>query len=258
MLKRLNEDRDIAPIVAQFVPVKLDVDSDEYRQWRREHPAEGNSIPKLFVVRADGETLYGRSGSLSGDALPEMLIAALENSGRILSAAEVEKIVAAADRFEELQNEGDVSAAIKSLSKIKRIGVAGQIASYAAPASRLNGLVNKMASEVVTKLETLGAELESGEPQENLQLILTFLQLSRDYSGLGLIKPELTAFRKRMTSDKSYSQLLREAKVIDSAKNAKSKSTRTRAITKLTALIESSEFESIRDIATELLAELEE
>ncbi len=91
--------------MAQFVPVKLDVASKEYAQWRQDHPSEGNTIPKLFVVRADGETLYGRSGSLNGSELPNMLTRALQNSGRILNSKEATMLTRAADEFEKFKKE---------------------------------------------------------------------------------------------------------------------------------------------------------
>lgn len=235
--------------MAQFVPVKLDVKSDEYQQWRREHQSEGNSIPKLFVVRADGETLYGKSGSLRGDALPAMLSEALSKSGRILSAAEAEAITVAADTFAELKAEGDIQRAIKALSRVKKIGVAGQIESYADPASRLNQLVGEMYTEVTSELTELGGEIEDGEAEAKVAAMLRFLELRRSYTALAVLKSDLSAFQKELTSNRDYSPLYRQVKIIDVARIAKSASSKARNVEKLQKLIADSEVEAIKELA---------
>ena len=45
------------------------------------YPIDGRGIPRIYVVRADGEMLYGAVGSLPGDELPQMLLATLKQSG---------------------------------------------------------------------------------------------------------------------------------------------------------------------------------
>ncbi len=259
-MKRLNTDTEIAPIVAQFVPVKLDVDSPEYREWRSNHKAEGSTIPKLFIVRADGETLYGKSGSLSGNALPRMLTSALRHSGSILTPRDATTIMETTARFQELKDAGDISRAIKALSKVKRLGVPGKIKSYATSATQLNDLVNEMSKQVADKLAELQKSLEESSANEEAEIRLSttmaFLRLKNDYGGLQSVKPQILAFQK-LLSRKEHSQLFREARIIDAALSAKTKSSTKRAIEKLGALIESSEIEVIKTLATKTLGDLQ-
>lgn len=257
-MKRLNTEAEIAPIVAQFVPVKLDIDSDEYRQWRQDYASEGNTIPKLFVVRADGETLYGKSGSLSGDALPEMLVQALRHSGRILTAQEAQRLVAVSDRFEESKNEGDLPGAIKALTKLKRLGLPGEIGSYAEPAMRLNKLVLETVGEGAARLNELKSDIQSDDVARKLDAVLGFLEVKRLYGGLKLLKPEIVKFQKEFVSVKENRQLVREAKTIAGAKFAKTKSTQSRAVAKLGELIATTEIDPVKTAAEKALAKLKQ
>jgi hypothetical protein len=253
----LNTEKEIAPIVAQFVPVKLDIDTDDYRQWRQDHASEGSTIPKLFIVRSDGETLYGKSGSLPGDALPSMLLKALQHSGKIISADEAKTLTIAADRFEELTASGDIPGAIKALSKLNKLGTPGKFPSYATSAVRLNELVLQMADEVTTKLKEMSGKIEQAETSDKLQVILDYLNIRDEYGSLKLIKAELTAFQKQLSSEKEISQLYREAKILDAARTAKSKSAQARAAEKLRDLIAETEIEAVKLAAEKLLKDLE-
>ncbi len=241
--------------MAQFVPVKLDVESDEYRQWRMDHPSEGSTIPKLFVVRADGATLYGKSGSLPGDQLPLMLQQALQHSGKILKVRDSSTLATAADEFERLKADGQITAAIKALGRGRKIGEPGNIASFAHPASRVNELANETALAVKSELESLVGKMD-GDAGEKLAAVLEFLRIKREYGGLSLLKPEWAAFQKSHLTQ-GNSTLAREAKVIDGAKSADSKSKKTRAIVRLQDLIAKTENEEVKLIAEEILAELE-
>jgi predicted GTPase len=253
-LKRLNTDREIAPIVAQFVPVKLDISSPEYQQWRRDHPAQGNTIPKLFVVRADGETLYGKSGSLTGNDLPLMLSRALQNSGRILTAKEAKLLTDSADEFEKLKQTGEMARAIKTLGRVRKIGEPGKIGSYSAVALRVNELALETAYEAKTQLTQLVMDMD-GDDTKKLAGVLGFLEIKRELGGLRILKTELATFQKQHTT-KANSQLMREAKIIDFAKTANSSSKKTRAIERLETLIQSTTIEAVKSTATSALDEL--
>lgn len=243
-------------MVAQFVPIKLDINSAEYRQWRRDHPVEGNGVPKLFVVRADGETLYGKSGSLTGAELSIMLAGVLRSSGKILSPKEASALVDAAESFAKLKESGEIGNAVKALSRVRKIGEPGSIESYSAPAVALNTLVIETATEVKTQLDQLAEKLEIKDASEKLDAILEFLEIRRNYGALRILKPELAAFQKKHTT-KENSQLTREARVIDSARIANSKNKKARAIGKLRELIAESEIDAVKSIAKSTIETLE-
>jgi hypothetical protein len=53
LLNRLNSDSSLAPLVAQFVPLKISTEREEWQQWARRYQAEGAAIPKIYIVGAD-------------------------------------------------------------------------------------------------------------------------------------------------------------------------------------------------------------
>lgn len=239
------------------MPIKLDVSSPEYAQWRRDHTPDGNGIPQLFIVRADGETLYGRSGSLRGPDLPNMLIAALQNSGRILSAREAQSLVEAADKFTQEKNKGNYESAIKAISRVRKIGEPGQIRSYSEPALRVNRLVIETADEVRNQLKKLANQIETDQADIKLKAMLDYLKLREDFGALKMVKPDLAAFQKKYTL-KDNKQLAREAKIIENANQANTKSKKTRAIATLTELIGETEIEPVRKEAEKKLSALQQ
>ncbi len=239
------------------MPIKLDVSSPEYAQWRRDHTPDGNGIPQLFIVRADGETLYGRSGSLRGPDLPNMLISALQNSGRILSAREAQSLVEAADKFTQEKNKGNYESAIKAISRVRKIGEPGQIQSYSEPALRVNRLVIETADEVRNQLKKLANQIETDHADIKLKAMLGYLKLREDFGALKMVKPDLAAFQKKYTL-KDNKQLAREAKIIESANQANTKSKKTRAIATLTELIGETEIEPVRKEAEKKLSALQQ
>lgn len=244
-------------MVAQFVPIKLDVASDEFRDWERAHPSEGRSIPIIYIVRADGETLYAKSGSLGGDALPELLVQVLESSGRVLNESEVNKIADVTAEFKEQKTADNIPGAIKALNKLKRIGNPGEIPSYAASAVELNQLVVELAETYHAELVKLDEMLKGDVEQDKLLSMMKFLELRRKLTGFKLLKEDFAAFQKQMSRGKELRQLSREAKIIDAAIIAKSPSSQTRTRTKLRELIDSTEIPSVKEYATETLKKIE-
>ena len=260
MMTTLVSNKSIAPYAAQFVPVKIDINSDEYRTWVRDAnlKSEGKGVPAVHVVRSDGESLYGQRGGISDDNLKTLLMTTLQTSGRILNVKEVETLTAAAEKFESLQKAGDIEGAVKAINKAGRIGVPGQIPSYAESANQVNVLVETVSTEVTSKLEELRGAIESGETAEKLDAILTASKLGNDYGKLKVLKPELAKFRKELSKNKEISQLVKDAKVINYAVSASSTAAKKRAAAKLEALIDSTEIEAVKSSAQQTLGALQE
>lgn len=208
------------------------------------------------MVRADGETLYGKSGSLSGDELPRMLTRALEHSGRIINAKESETLVAATEGFRKFKDSDDIAKGVKALNRVSRIGVPGKIPSYARAAVNLNELVLGAKRDVLSKLDECQAGIGSGDVDSQLKGILESLKVRREYGALKILKPVIASFHKELGKNKEVAQLLKEAKVIDTALTATSKTAIVRAKTKLAALIESTGIDAIKASAKSALDRL--
>lgn len=258
LMKRLNSDRDIAPLVAQFVPVKLDTTTDQWQRWERQHQSAGSSIPILYVVRADGKTLYAKSGSLRGDSLPTMLVAALEQSGQILNEKEAKTISDTADEFEQHKNDGNLDLAIKSLRRVKKLGNPGAIASYANSAVRLNQLANDMAGEVLTRLQTIQTGINDSNSQVQLSALLEFYELKRTYARFGPVKPEFSAFQKSYSTNRELREIVSAAKLLDSARIAKSKTAQSKYAEKLAKLMDETTIDGVKAKAQEILTQFDQ
>ena len=248
----------MAPYAAQFVPVKLDIGSPAYRNWRKDLELTGksNSYPYVFIVRSDGETIYGNGGLTAQTKLIPLMETALQTSGRILNAREAETLSGSAERFVNLSGSGDIVGAIKAINKAGRVGVPGQIPSFAQSAMEVNKLVKDMATEVMTKLEELDGTIESSQSTERVDAVLASLKLASDYGGLKVLKPEFKEFKKKLGKNKEISQIVKEAKIINSAVTATSKTAAKRGMEKLKELIDATEIDEIKTAAQAALDDL--
>ena len=94
----------------------------------------GNGIPQLYVVRADGEQLYGGAGSLPGEALPQMLRAAVSRSGRTFSLQQAGFLGETVRLVGEALSDGDRLRAGVLLAELNSLGSPNKLNSYALPA----------------------------------------------------------------------------------------------------------------------------
>ncbi len=62
-------------------------------QLSRRHPVDGNSIPQIIVVRADGETMFAEATNLPGD-LGSFCSAAIEidRHAKEIATAAIERL----------------------------------------------------------------------------------------------------------------------------------------------------------------------
>lgn len=235
--------------MSQFVPLKIDTSSDEYREWSRTHKKEGNSIPILYVVRADGKTIYAKSGSLRGDDLPNMLIAALDQSGKVLPLKQAQLANETFEKFYAFRENGDDAAAVKVLSKLKKLGTPGEINSYAESIALINKEVQKMAKEVQEELVSLEEKLQDSDIGVQTDALLRWLKIKRDYGTLRLIKKDLAGFSRKLAKLKNLKALLVDVKIVDAARKSKSRTSKLRSIEKLEKLVASTAFDSVKERA---------
>jgi len=258
-MKRLSTDKTLSPYAAQFVPVKLDIGSSAYRTWRKDLDLTGKvkRYPYLFIVRSDGETIYGDGGLTARTKLIPLMESALQASGRSLNAREAKTLSEVAERFVDLNDSGDMAGAIKAINKASRVGIPGQIPSYAQSAMKINELVQDMATEVMAKLEELESKIESSESDERVEAVLESMKLTRDCGSLKVLRPEFNKFKRKLSKNKELSQILKEAKIINTAIEASSTTAKKRAAERLQQLIDKTEIEKIKSEAQSVLDNLD-
>ena len=117
-MKTLTTEAKLKPYVAQFVPLKLDVKSKDYRTWRQSHKPPKNAIPQVYIVRADGEELYNNVGGMKADKLQPLLKNVLSQAGVILSESQAKQVQTAFEKSSKEIESGEFQDAIKTMAKI--------------------------------------------------------------------------------------------------------------------------------------------
>jgi len=192
LLKRLETDKSLAVFAGQFVPLKLITDGNpEWSKWARQYPVDGNGIPRLYVIRADGEKLYGAVGALAGDALPRMLYTTLQRSGRSFNDAEtalLKSSVEAAEKAMAAENDGKAAA---ELSKLARLGTVGDFRSYSTPALKADEIAETLIKASDSMIKDAVAKLDNTETVFSGALALA--DAERQYAGFGTIQSKISA-----------------------------------------------------------------
>ncbi len=262
MLKRLSTNRELAPYVAQVVPIKIDTASSAWQEWSKQHKADGNGIPKVYVVRADGETLFARSGTLTNEQLMQLLAAALNNAGMVLGEKDAQTLVEVTRRFQEFRNAGDPKSAIKTLRQAKRyLNKAGQVSSYAQTALALNQeirLLNETAKESISQTASQVEQAKEQNEAEKIRAIQKYLGVKDQYSDLKSSKSDLSKIQSSIRKNDQMKSLYDSVKLLEQASLAKSDSQKSRYKDKLEKLIETSSFPLIKSQAEAILSQLKE
>lgn len=211
---RLTSDRSVAPVAAQFVLLKIDTQSDEWQTWARKHSSPGGAIPIIFVVRADGEKLYGESGSKQGPELPLFLRQQLASAGTILSDQQVATIKSALDDAHEAIGDGDSAAAVRRLESLRKIGPPGKLGSYATVALEADSLYAKLIEEGREALVAAQQQLEGDEPFAG---VLGVIAANRTYGAMPDLKKDLGSAERDLSRNPQHKDLVAPAQSLDRA-----------------------------------------
>ncbi|MEC9091672.1 MAG: SHD1 domain-containing protein [Planctomycetota bacterium] len=207
----------MAPLVTQFVPLKVDVSTPEYVTLARKHQSEGNSIPKIFLIRADGKKLYAKSGSLQGDQLPTLMSLAVRDMGRPLGISEAQALNEINSKIEVALKEKQFKEATTLFKKVKSLGAFGRIQSYAKSATKNNALAQQFQDSVkaLTSQYTSLLDSESSRTKAAIQS----LQLKSDVGTFTAFRIPLNQLEKKVRSAIGSTETFSRIKNIASALN---------------------------------------
>jgi hypothetical protein len=214
LLERLSTDRSIAPLVMQFVPLKVETDGEHWGEWASKYSHEGNGIPILFVIRADGEKLYGKSGAKNGNELPLFLAEHLKSAGRIFNDEQLATIKSAVSESNKALAEGDSWTAVKRIQGLSKLGTPGKLASFATPAVEADALYAKLVEEGKAALVAAQEKLSGNDKLEG---VLGVLSANRVYGTLAELKKDLVSAEREISKNKTLAETLRQAEAIDRA-----------------------------------------
>ncbi len=136
----------------------------------------GNGIPQLYVVRADGEQIYGGAGALSGDNLPTMLLASLKRSGRAFTSQEADFLQRTVRASELALQSGDLLKTGVVLSEIGKLGPHENLGSFAKPAMRSKELYLELKKQIESGLAGAKSQLLDSNAENPLGHLLTIYE----------------------------------------------------------------------------------
>ena len=215
MLDRLENDRSLAAFAGQFVPLKIITDNNvDWSQWSRKYPMTGNGIPQLYVVRADGEQIYGGAGAPNGDDLPAMLFASLKKSGRSFTNQEASFMQRAVQASEKAMQAGDLLKAAVALSEVGQFGPHDNLGSYAKPAVKSKQLYSELKNLVDAQIAKAKSELLDSNAPNPLKPLLTVYEGESICRLFPKWKAEAAAITRELKKEEQYANEAAQAEAI--------------------------------------------
>lgn len=235
-----------------FIPLKIETNGEEWGKWTTRYQHEGNSIPIVFVVRGDGQQLYGKSGSLPGPELPLMIEQVLGQAGTIYSDQQLQILKSSLDKATETLAAGNTASAVRELTKISKIGVPGSLGSYARAAQDADGFVKKLAEQGRAALTAANEKL--AQEATRFEGALALAETKRIYSALPPLKNEIVAAAGAARTNPDLRDTLKLAEQLDEARELlQSPAGKRRAVTALNRIIADKPGSPAAKLATDLL-----
>ena len=236
LLARLQTDQSLARYAGWFIPLKIETNGSEWGKWVSRYQHEGNSIPIVFVVRADGQQLFGKSGSLPGPELPLMIEQVLSQAGTIYSDQQLQILKSSLDKAKANLAAGDTAGAVRELSKTGKLGTLGSLGCYAQVAVEADGFAKKLVEQGSAALKAANDQL--GQEATRLEGAIALAEAKRIYSALPPLKSELAAATAAARKNPDVRDTLRLAEQLDEARDQLQKpATQRRAVTVLNRII---------------------
>lgn len=200
--------------MAQFVPLKIDTDGDNWQAWSRKYRHEGSAIPILYVVRANGDLAYGKSGSKQGDELPKFLVEHLATAGRIFNDAQLAAIQGAVTDANKALAEGDAGTAVKRLEGLKKLGEPGKFGSFATVALEADSLYAKLVEQGKRALKAAQEQLAGNDKFAG---VLGIVSANRIYGKLPELRKDLVSAERDLSKDEELKEHIKQAEAVDRA-----------------------------------------
>ncbi len=217
MLHRLQTDQSLARYAGWFVPLKIETKGEEWSKWASQYKHEGSAIPIVYVVRADGQQLYGKSGSLPETQLHQMLMYVLKKAGTVFSDQQLGLLATSLERAKQSLESEDLQGAVRELGKIGELGTPGSLGSYAEVAKE----ADKFAQELIERGRGALAAAKEKLAQEDLQLdgALALMEVRRVYLPLAPLKEDILAVFNETRAKDDLRDTMKQAAQLDQARD---------------------------------------
>ena len=214
MAKQLESDESLIPAASKYVILKIDTSTPLWREWREKYEIDGDGVPQVVILRADGKQIYGKTGAPA--ELKSFLEQNLSDAGTVLSGDEL------ADR-EKLLREAQKSLKKKDYAKATELGLECiQDDCYAAVVGEARKLLDNLDDRAVVALKEAEKKLASRDKQ--LDGALALLEVEASFSGhpsaQGRVKDALSrqAEGEEKASLFAQARLVRDAQLLETAK----------------------------------------
>ena len=201
--------------MVQFVPLKLNVDSDDANKVRRQFPIQGNRLPFVYVIRADNKKIYGASGGLPEDQLPAMMREALRQAGRILSPVQENNLRNATTLAKTAFEAGDLYRTFINLQPSIKAGLLGPNAGFSEASIQATKLLSNLSQKGLANLEALQSQLDSEETQ--MQSLFTLLLGQRIYHYDAALQNKYRNTLKEVEKKAELTSAIEQAREIEKA-----------------------------------------
>lgn len=216
LIERLNTDLTIRPLAVQFVPLKVDTDGGEaWQKWASQYKHEGNGIPIIFIIRADGKMLYGKSGGMGSDALRQFMAQHLAQAGRVFNEEEARLLAEALEKAKKAVEEEKTAEALKAVFAMKKLGPPGNLGSFAKAALEADELVKKLLEGAKAKIGEAQQQVTGGNA--SFDAVLALVETKRLFGTFPELRTELAAATKDLNKDETARELVKQAEALDKA-----------------------------------------
>lgn len=252
LIKTLGQ-REFARLTSGMIPLKIDVDQPQWREWSgKQGRPNGTTLPFVYVVRADGQTMHSHSGPMEANELANVIGVQLQRAGQPLNERQVSAINDAVEAARTSFEEGKTAQAVRELLPLKRIGELGQIGSYAECAVEADKLVAEMAEQVSQTLETVSQQIDSQE--NSTEACFQAIQAKRIFGSIDAIDAMINPVLAEIRRERSLRDAMSDAQSVDRAcKQCENSSSRQRGLDALQTLIDEAPDSPLAELASKQL-----
>ena len=208
-------DRSLTGLVAQFVPLKINTSSPDWRTISRQYPTPGNTIPVVYVIRADGAKIFAERSSLPGDKLPFVLRGSLQNAGGILSDVQAQSVIKAVAVARQALGSADVHTAVQAMRPLTKLGTLGNLQSYAKPIQDANAVVGDILKQAGVDLKEIESNLQTTETA--VRGTAGLFAAMRTYSIFPTLKRQFGVMHRSSSGNDDLLNAMAQGKAIDRA-----------------------------------------
>lgn len=206
-LAELQSDRQARAVASQFVPLQINIDDPAERSAMAKYRYDGSVLPIIWIVRADGEQLYGHAGA--PDRTAPFLAEHLKNGGTLLNSQQLTQLNQSVEKAKSLIEEGKIDQAAPLLKRYAGSG------SYAAAAVQLDKMVEELTTAGRTALESAEQNMKAGSPSFDAALAL--VAVDRQYGALPELALAIRDTVKEYRKDEAWATLLDQAELFSKA-----------------------------------------